>query len=34
MPNNFLAINNLHVQVGEKEILSGLNLVVNSGEFT
>ena len=32
MPNNFLAINNLHVQVGEKEILSGLDLVVNSGE--
>ncbi len=32
MDSKFLLINNLHVKVGEKEILKGLNLEVNKGE--
>jgi Fe-S cluster assembly ATP-binding protein len=33
MEGKFLWINNLHVKVGEKEILKGLNLEVNKGEI-
>lgn len=32
MENKFLSIKNLHVKVGEKEILKGLNLDINKGE--
>jgi len=33
MDGKFLWINNLHVKVGKKEILKGLNLEVNKGEI-
>lgn len=33
MPNAFLRISDLHVQIAEKEILKGLNLEINKGEI-
>ncbi len=33
MENKFLSIKNLHVTVGDKEILKGLNLDINRGEI-
>src|SRR5690554_2100097 len=32
MGNKFLSIKNLHVKVGDNEILKGLNLDINKGE--